>query len=388
MKRVDHKGRALKNGESQRKDLTYQYRYTDPFGKRQTVYASTLSGLRDKEQEVTKLLEQGVNYTSGSITVVDLVKQYIATKYNVRDSTRRTYQNIVNFLSTDPFGRQTIRNIKILDAKQFVVRLYQGGRSYGWLCAMRSVLKPAFDMAVEDDALLKNPFGFQLTKVVPHEPSQRTALTADEQARWLDFLAEDRMAYVYHDLTLFLIETGLRAGEMCGLTQRDIDWQRGVIHVDRQLQYTNSTYRIGEPKSKTSRRVVPLTQIASYCLKAMLKDRPKIDIEYTVNGVSGFILLDKNGKPQPPARLTHAMKYASDKYNQQHPECPLPTITPHVLRHTFCTNMVKAGVDIKTLQYVMGHATVGMTIDRYTHTNRDEVVAQMGKVVPLSSALA
>lgn len=384
MKRVDNKGRVLKSGESQRKDLVYQYRYTDPLGRRQTVYASTLSGLREKENEIAKLLEQGVDYTAGSITVVELVKQYIATKHNVRDSTRRTYQNVVNFLTADFFGRQMIRNIKILDAKQFVVRLHATGKSYGWLCAMRSVLKPAFDMAVEDDALLKNPFGFQLTKVIPREQSQRTALTDEEQARWLDFLADDRTAHIYHDLSLFLIETGLRAGEVCGLTQSDIDWERGVIRVDRQLQYTNSTYRIGEPKSKTSRRVVPLTQIASYCLKSILKHRPHVDIEYTVDGISGFVLLDKNGKPQAPSRITHAMRYASDKYNQQHPTQPLPVITPHVLRHTFCTNMVKAGVDIKTLQYVMGHATVGMTIDRYTHTNRDEVVAQMGKVIALS----
>lgn len=384
MKRVDNKGRVLKVGESQRKDFIYQYRYTDPIGKRQTVYASTLVELRQKEQEIAKLLEQGVNYSGGSITVAELVQQYIATKQNVRDSTRRSYCNVANFLNSDPFGKQVIRNIKVLDAKHFMVRLHASGKSYGWLCAMRSILKPAFDMAVEDDALLKNPFGFKLTSIVSKEQSKRRALTSDEQEKWLDFLADDRTANTYYDLTLFLIETGLRAGEMCGLTQSDIDWSQGVIYVNRQLQFVNGTYRTGEPKSETSRRIVPMTQIAAYCLKSILKKRPKIDIEYTVDGIKGFVLLDKKGRPQAPTRLTHAMRYASDKYNKQHPEAPMPIVTPHVLRHTFCTNMVKSGIDIKTLQYIMGHATIDMTVNKYTHTTQDEVVEQMGRVVALS----
>ena len=79
-RRTDNKGRALKTGESQRKDLLYQYRYTDNLGKRQTVYASTLQELRQKEAEIDTYMKSGINYASGNVTVVELLERYIALR--------------------------------------------------------------------------------------------------------------------------------------------------------------------------------------------------------------------------------------------------------------------------------------------------------------------
>ena len=96
IKRKDNKGRILKTGESQRKDLIYQYRYTDFRGKRQTVYASTLQELRQKEKEIQKQIDDGIDYEAGQITVIELLEKYISLKKGVRYNTQVGYQFVLN----------------------------------------------------------------------------------------------------------------------------------------------------------------------------------------------------------------------------------------------------------------------------------------------------
>ena len=90
-KRKDNKGRILRTGESQRKDLIYQYRYTDIRGKRQTVYSSDLKELREKEKEIQKQLDDGIDYATGKINVIQLLERYISIKQGVRYNTKVGY---------------------------------------------------------------------------------------------------------------------------------------------------------------------------------------------------------------------------------------------------------------------------------------------------------
>ena len=99
-RRKDSKNRVLRNGESQRKDGTYMYRYTDVTGKRVCVYARTLEDLRVKEQTIQKELNDGIDYAAGEIIVLDLLKRYIATKTGVRYNTKVGYQFVLESLGT------------------------------------------------------------------------------------------------------------------------------------------------------------------------------------------------------------------------------------------------------------------------------------------------
>ena len=103
-KRKDHKGRILRTGESQRKDLIYQYRYTDIRGKRQTVYSSDLRELREKEKEIQKQLDAGIDYAAGKITVIELVERYIGLKQGVRYNTKVGYNFVRNLIRQEDFG--------------------------------------------------------------------------------------------------------------------------------------------------------------------------------------------------------------------------------------------------------------------------------------------
>ena len=114
----------------------------------------------------------------------------------------------------------------------------------------------------------------------------------------------------------------------------------------------------------------------------------RVKTETIIDGYSGFLLLDKNDSPKVALHIENEIRRAMKKYQKLHPDKPLPHITPHVLRHAFCTNAANAGMDIKTLQYVMGHSDVGVTLNVYTHASYDRAAEQMAKIIDFKGLAA
>ena len=162
-KRKDNRGRILRTGESQRKDGTYQYRYADIFGTRRYIYDADLHKLREKEAEINKYLDQGIDYTSGKMTVIELYEQYVGTKRNTRENTKKSYAYFAKMLHNDTFGRKEILKVKTLDVKKWLIKLHDSGLSYGTLNTLKVVVGGAFKMACEENIILKNPCAFPLT---------------------------------------------------------------------------------------------------------------------------------------------------------------------------------------------------------------------------------
>ena len=386
-KRKDNKGRVLKTGESQRKDLIYQYRYTDKSGKRQTVYAPTLKALREKEDEIQKKLNDGIDYVKGRATVVSLVERYTGLKTGVRSNTKVGYNFVINLLKKEEFGEREIKDIRVSDAQQWFIKLQEDGRGYSTITSVRGVIKPAFQMAVNEDILPKNPFEFKLTDVVVNDSKKRIALTEEQQKLWMDFIKDDKTYSKYYDEFYVLLNTGMRVSEFCGLTKSDLDFRKRRIRVDHQLIRDRSgVYHVEKTKTESGCRFVPMTDAVHESLKRMLKSRPKVEAEPVVDGCTCFVMLDKNGNPKVALHIENEMRWALKKYRKHHPEAPLPHITPHVFRHTFCTNMANAGMDIKNLQYLMGHSDVGVTLNVYTHATYDKAADQMAKIVAFGTA--
>ena len=380
-KRKDKKGRILKTGESQRKDFVYQYRYTDFHGKRQTVYASTLQELRQKEKEIQKQVDDGLDYEAGQITVIELIEKYISLKQGVRYNTKVGYQFVLNLVKKEEFGYRKISTIKVSDAKQWFRKLQKDGRGYSTITSVRGVIKPAFQMAYDEDAVRKNPFAFKLTDAVVNDSEQRIALTDEQLEIWMDFIKNDNTYCKYYDEFVVLLETGMRVSEFCGLTKKDLDFKNRRIRVDHQLvRERGGKYYVEETKTSSGCRFLPMTDSIYQSLKNMLARRPKVKKEVVVDGYTGFIMLDKNGNPKVALHVENEMRWAMKKYKKLHPDRPLPNITPHVLRHTFCTNYANAGMDIKDLQYLMGHSDAGVTLNVYTHANYAHAADQMAKI--------
>lgn len=380
-RRKDSKNRVLRNGESQRKDGTYMYRYTDVRGKRVCVYARTLEDLRVKEQTIQKELNDGIDYAAGEIIVLDLLKRYIATKTGVRYNTKVGYQFVLNLVSKESFGCLKIRDIKPSDAKQWFIKLYQDGRRYSTITSVRGVLRPAFEMAVEDDIIRRNPFSFQITDVVPNDSKTRQAISGEVKERFLTFIRESRHYSQYYDEIIILLGTGMRVSELYGLTRADLDFEARRIKVERQLTRTrHCEYYVEKPKTASGERYIPMTDEVYRAFQNAVQRRKQPKVELLIDGHTGFLFLDKDGKPKVAMHLEHVMKRIVDRYNDAH-EDKLPSITPHVLRHTFCTEMANSGIDLKSLQYLMGHSDAGVTLNVYTHASYEAAENAMRKAV-------
>ena len=382
MKRKDTRGRILKTGESQRKDLIYQYRYTDSCGKRHTVYAPTLEGLRKKEEEINRTEIDGASYHDGGITVVELLERYISLKQGVRYATTVGYSFVLNLVKKEAFGQRYIRDIRPSDAKLWFMKLQRDGRGYSTITSVRGVVKPAFQMAYEEEILRRNPFDFKLSDVVKNDSKKRIALTQEQKDTFMGFIQRDKHFSRYYDEFTVLLETGMRVSELCGLTRDQLDFEKRKIWVDHQLvRKADGTLYVEKTKTESGCRFIPMTDNVYAALKNILANRRNPSVEYLVDGHSGFLLLDKNGKPCVAMHIEHHMQWAMKKYRKLHPNDPLPTITPHVLRHTFCTDMANAGMDIKDLQYLMGHSDAEVTLNVYTHASYAHAESAMQKIL-------
>ena len=380
-KRKDHKGRLLRTGESQRKDLTYQYRYTDVTGKRRTVYASDLQELRKKEKAIQKDVEDSINYCEGNVTVIELLERYIALKQGVRHATKVGYNFVLNIAKKESFCYRTINTIRTSDAKLWLMKLQKDGRGYSTITSIRGVVKPAFQMACDEDIIRKNPFDFPLAGVVVNDSKKRIALSREQQEIFMNFVKGDDHYCRYYDEFNVLLGTGMRVSEFCGLTISDLDFENRRIFVEKQLlKEKGGVYHVEKTKTESGVRYIPMSDEVCQSLKNILARRQKPKKEMLIDGYAGFLLLDKNGHPKVGLHLDHHMQWTMKKYRRTQ-QIPLPTITPHVLRHTFCTNMANAGMDLKSLQYLMGHSDAGVTMNVYTHASYDHAEKSMQKIL-------
>ena len=173
----------------------------------------------------------------------------------------------------------------------------------------------------------------------------------------------------------------MRVSEFCGLTRKDLDFKNRRIRVDHQLiRERGGKYYVEETKTSSGRRFLPMNETVYNSLKKMLERRPTVKAEPMVDGYSGFIMLDKNGNPKVALHIENEMRWAMKKYKKLYPDSPLPHITPHVCRHTFCSNMAKSGMNPKTLQYIMGHSDISVTLNVYTHVQFDDAQAELLRV--------
>ena len=392
--RRDNKGRKLATGESQDKDGRYRYKYNDSFGKRKSVYSWRLTesdpypkgkrkdiSLREKEKVIEKALCDAVSTNGGDMTVLELVQRYISQKRGVKHNTQANYNFVINVIKKEEFGAKRIDTIKLSDAKAWLIKLQDDGRGYSSIHSIRGVVRPAFQMAVDDDLIRKNPFEFQLATVVVNDSVTREAITRKQQREFLRFIKADKHFCKYYDGIYILFNTGLRVSEFVGLTANDIEFDKQRIKIDHQLQRTrNMEYEILTPKTEKGERYVPMKEDVADCFRRIIQNRKHPKIEPMIDGYSGFLFLDKNDMPMVALHWEKYFQHIREKYNSIY-KVQMPCITPHVCRHTFCSNMAKSGMNPKTLQYIMGHSDIGVTLNTYTHLQFEDALVEMKKVV-------
>ena len=391
--RRDNKGRKLMTGESQDKEGRYRYKYYDAFGNRRSVYSWRLTeadshpkgkrkdiSLREKEKNIQRELDDDIIPIGGNLTVLELVQKYVNQKRGVKHNTQANYNFVINVIKKEAFGAKRIDTIKLSDAREWLIKLQDDGRRYSSIHSIRGVVRPAFQMAVDDDLIHKNPFEFQLATIVTNDSVTREAITKKQESEFLRFIKEDKHFCKYYDGICILFKTGLRISEFVGLTIEDIEFDKNRIKVDHQLQRKrNMEYEIITPKTEKGERYVPMNEDVAECFKRIIENRKKPKVEPMIDGYAGFLFLDKNDMPMVALHWEKYFQHIVEKYNSIY-KVQMPKITPHVCRHTFCSNMAKSGMNPKTLQYIMGHADISVTLNTYTHLQFDDALEEMKKV--------
>lgn len=396
-KRTDNRGRILRNGELQRKeDNRYLYRYTDLSGKKRTVYALTLVELREKEKQIERDLQDGIDSSKGDMTLNQLFYTYMETKSDLRESTRCNYLSVwKNAIENTDLGKMKIAKIKQFHIRAFYSGLVKDGYAANTIKLYHNLIYPALELAVESDIIRKNP-AKDCKKGIGGTKKERTAMTIEEQGKMLDFVKESSRYNVYYPMLIFALSTALRVGELTGLRWSDVDLKQNVIHVRQQLIYKNlgngCQFHIQPLKTEAGRRDIPLTAAAR---KSLIKQRElsmllgKAAKIQEVEGISDFVFTNSQGKPYATNAINFVLANVVKGYNQaeeikaetEHRKpVLLPHISAHILRHTACTRLAETGLEPKVLQYIMGHANVSITLDVYTHLEFTQIQEKMEAV--------
>ena len=391
-KRRDNKGRILRTGESQRADGRYMYKYVNRAGETKVVYSWKLVAtdrvpkgkrddlsLREKEREIQRDLEDGIDTKGKKMTLCELYAKKTAQRINVKKNTLAGRKYLMDALKQDKLGSRSIDSIKPSDAKEWAVRMKEKGYGFKTISNYKRSLKASFYMAIEDDYVRKNPFDFQLSEVIDDDSESRQALSEEQEEKMLSFLQYDTVYQKYYGDVLILLKTGLRISELCGLTVQDLDFENHTLNIDHQLLRNQEGYYIETPKTKCGIRKVPMSEEAGKAFQRVLK-RKKTGKGIVIDGYRNFLFLNQKGMPMTACYYTSTLRNIVKKYNKYHDE-PLPKITPHILRHTFCTRLAQKNMNPKNLQYIMGHSSIMITLNLYAHASQTGANMEMRSLI-------
>lgn len=400
-KRRDNKNRILQTGESQRKDGRYVYKYNDNFGQPKFVYAwklvptdKTPSGkredlsLREKEKEIQRDLDDGIDTAGKKMTVCELYAMQIRHNGNVKPGTAKGRNTFMNIIKEDKIGSCAIENVKMADAKEWVLRMRENGYAFQTIKNYKRSLSAAFYSAVQNDFIRKNPFDFDITDVIDDDTERKEALTPEQEYAFLNFCRDVKTFSKYYNDIVVLLGTGLRISELCGLTLADIDMENRIIDVNHQiLSYSETGYYITTPKTKNGIRQIPMSETVYDAFVNILKNKKfsKFEIEYNGTIYKDFIFIRKNGVPHNNLDYASVFRRAREKFAKIY-DMQLPkSLSAHTMRHTFCTRMANAGMNPKSLQYFMGHANITMTLNYYAHATYESARDEFARITTEST---
>lgn len=398
-KRKDSKGRQLRNGESQRENGQYMFRYTDCDGNRKTVYSWKLvasdkvptgkkesESLRELEKKIQRDLDDKIHVGSAeTITVSDTFRTFMDVRIDLKETTKVSYVHLYEKHVAPVLGSRTLNNIRYSDIQRLYISLCSGGNiSPSTVQKINSILVQMFDIAVRDNIIRANPASqafATISKQMTLRGEPRHALTIEETATLLDFVYSSKIFKRWGPLITVLLGTGMRIGEALGLTWNDCDFKHNIISVTHALLYkptmeTGFIYRISEPKTKSGIRTIPMFADVKKTLQAIKREQAKQRHElFVVDGYSGFIFLNQNGKVFTPAAVFDALQNIVATYNREESFAAkkekreaklLPRFSTHILRHTFCTRLCEQERDTHFIQDVMGHKNIRTTMEIYS----------------------
>ena len=401
--RKDGKGRVLRRGENYRKaDGRYSYVYRDAMGVKRTIYAKSLTVLREKEETLVRDQMDGLNvYVAGKADVNFLFDRYISTKTELRSTTKSNYLYVWNHFIRDTLGKRRIKDVRYSDVLFFYNDLVTNqGLQINTLESINTVLRPTFQLAVRDDIIRKNPVDGAYCEIKKRNGGSRKtrrALTVEQQRELMDYVANNPCFYHWYPFFLFLLATGCRIGEAIGIRWDDIDLERRVININHSLTYYQRSddsfrceFRVSLPKTEAGVRLIPMMPQLYEVLKDEYDRQTKeVFCETNIDGMTNFVFTNRFGNPHNPAAVNRAIKRIVDTHNaeeeveakkKRRDPIIIPRFSCHIFRHTFASRFCENETNIKVIQEVMGHADVSTTMNIYAEANPEVTRASIEKL--------
>ncbi len=366
-------GKELGAGITQRKDGLYQGRFTNRFGKKKTVYAKTLTEVRQKLRTEQYEDEKEINVVAKEVTLDEWFQIWLETcKKNCRNSTKETYKDHYKRIQKE-LGWRKITSLNLIILQQAFNMLDTDNQRKN----SKKILVDMMEKAIDSDLLIRNVAKQINTVISKEEKKERRVLTISETELFLN-QAKDSF---YYNLYVLALETGLHIGELMGLTWKDVDLNKRVIHIRHTLCYFRKdgkyTFEMHDTKTNNGKRSIPLTERAYEALKRQKLQKNKILLKGKVAPVEykDLVFVTKNNQPTQQFIIQECMSLLIGHIQKKHPE--YERFSPHCFRHTFATRAMERGIPPKTLQKLLGHGSLQMTMDLYCHVTDDTLFEAM-----------
>ncbi len=358
----DLKGKEIGDGIYQQPNGTYCARFVDKFGRRKSKRSKKLQEVRQWIADATYIDEHS-DLDQATDMIVDAWFDYWISikKQTVRPNTVRNYSERYERNIKDVIGKKLLTEVKPIHCQTIFSKMAEEGYKTTTIYQTRIALYNMLEFARENDVLITNPCKKSVKSDMGKPSTKKEALTIDVQKKFLEAV----VGYSYENQYRFVLQTGLRTGELIGLKWSDIDFENRTMKIERSMEYRYKVgeWRIGPPKSKSGYRTIPLTDEAIRILenqRAKNKKLKLIPIEW-----NDTVFLCRNGTPVKNSTYDTGLFKYCDRVG-------IPHFSMHVLRHTFATRCIEGGMKPKTLQKILGHSNIGITMNLYVHITEDE----------------
>ncbi len=360
----------LPKGITLRKDGRYQASYYYN-GTRKYLYDFDLNALEIKLRNIRYEIDHGIFTKPEKIRLNDWFETWI-NEYKIFELKKGTIENYKrNYrLYINPYiGNCYVKEIRAEHIQKFYNDLMRAGYSYGVINLCAGILSGMFTQLMRNDIIMKNPV--KLANI-PKKPkrTERRVLSVEEQELFLKYSESSN----FHDFYALALATGLRIGELTALTWNDIDLNEEFLTVTGTLKYFKDTgFYKDTPKSDAGNRTVPLIPSICTMLKKLKRAQNKARLAAgpkwaPVAGLENLVFTNKYGKPLKKRTIAYDIDSITETINNTEQSIPhFDKFSPHTLRHTFATRALENGIPPKVVQEILGHSSITMTLDLYTH---------------------
>lgn len=380
---TDKNGKTLPKGITLRLDGRYMARFQYD-GERYTIYDTNVKGLLEKMDNMKYELKHGIFCKPKEITVSAWFETWMEEyKYSTcKASTIQTYkQSYANYIQP-ALGKRKVTDIQPQALQKIINDLYKKGFSKSRVNFVFVILSGMFTQAQKNKLIINNPAdSLVLPKYRKKSQNEKRVMSLEEQKLFLKYAKDS----VYYDFYVIALSTGMRVNEIVGLQWSDIDWKNKLIHVTGTLVYLRTglgRYK-DTPKTASSRREIPMLNNIEELLKNIrhrqLENRLRLGDKWKEEeALKNMVLTYEEGGAIWDTGIRVDMKKIANQIKKDGIE--FEPITPHALRHTFATRGLEQGIPLKVMQVILGHSSLAMTADLYSHVLPDTKAEEMKKI--------